>query len=61
MRFVSFKQDERDSFGVVAEDGGIIDLAPRMADRGIQSLRHALAAGGLTDAAAAALGDPADF
>jgi 2-keto-4-pentenoate hydratase/2-oxohepta-3-ene-1,7-dioic acid hydratase in catechol pathway len=61
VRFVSFKSSGRDSFGVVKDDGGIIDLAPHMADRGIRSLRHALAADGLGDAAAAALGDPADF
>ncbi len=61
MQFASFRAAGRDSFGVVNNSGGIVDLGPRMADRGIQSLRHALATGRLTDAGAAAVADAADF
>ena len=61
MQFASFRAAGRDSFGVVNNSGGIVDLGSRMADRGIQSLRHTLATGRLTDAGAAAVADAADF
>jgi 2-keto-4-pentenoate hydratase/2-oxohepta-3-ene-1,7-dioic acid hydratase in catechol pathway len=46
MKLVSFEYAKRPGFGVVAEDGGIIDLTDRLGE-GIATLRQAIAAGAL--------------
>ena len=58
MRYVSFKVDKKDSYGVVT-DAGVVDLGGRLKDR-YPTLKSLITAGFPQDAAAAAQG-PADF
>jgi len=59
MRLVSYRLGTARSFGVV-KDGGVIDLARRLADRSIVDLRALLAADILTDIAKIAAANDAD-
>jgi 2-keto-4-pentenoate hydratase/2-oxohepta-3-ene-1,7-dioic acid hydratase in catechol pathway len=60
MKLLSFAVAGRDSWGAVAADGGVVDLGRRFGAR-FPTLRHAIAAGALTELAAAAAGAQADF